>query len=60
MMGNAVLASTGASLLQRVQHGAPTFAPLLYVDLAVLGATGLLARASPSAVASSRRNQIDR
>jgi hypothetical protein len=44
----AVLASTAPSLLQRVQYGAPAFAPLLYVDLAVLGAIGLLARASPS------------
>jgi len=48
----AVLASTAASLLQRVQYGAPVFAPLLYVDLAVLGAMGLLARASPSRGAS--------
>jgi hypothetical protein len=31
-------------LLQRLQYGAPIFAPMLFVDLVVLGAMGLLAR----------------
>jgi len=48
----AVLASTGASLLDRVQYGAPIFAPLLYVDLAALGAIGLLARGPAAPYAS--------
>jgi hypothetical protein len=48
----AVLESTAPSLLQRVQYGAPVFAPLLYVDLAALGAMALLGRVSPSRAAS--------
>jgi hypothetical protein len=44
----SVLASSGPTLLWRFQYGAPVFAPMLFFDLACLGALGLLA-ARPAA-----------
>jgi hypothetical protein len=41
-------------LLQRLQYGAPVFAPLLFVDLAALGAMGLLARGPSGRAAAAR------
>lgn len=40
----ADLARPGAALSERLIHGAPLFAPLLFADLALLGAIGLWAR----------------
>jgi len=39
----SVMASHESTLLARFQYGAPVFAPMLFVDLAALGALGLLA-----------------
>jgi hypothetical protein len=55
----SVIATPTGTWLERVQYGAPIFAPLLFVDLAALGAIGLLARGGelrggPAPVPSAR------
>jgi hypothetical protein len=39
---------TPRPLLERLQYGPPVFAPMLFADLAALGALGLLARSNPT------------
>lgn len=51
---HADLTAAGGTLLQRFQYGAPIFAPMLFADLAVLGALGLLTRVRPRPEASER------
>ena len=39
-----LLEATGQPLLEKLQYGPPLFAPMLFADLAALGALGMLAR----------------
>ena len=40
---NASLADVGASLMDKIVYGAPVFAPLLFANIAILGALGVWA-----------------